>query len=68
LIALTPDQAARKIVAAVYHRKRTYILPLPTRMAIFLQRHFPWLVYQAIHRAFRKATRIREAEDVAKRG
>jgi short-subunit dehydrogenase len=62
LIVLTPDQAARRIVAATYRRKRQLILPWPTKMAIFLQRHFPWLVYMAIDRAFRKATRVRETE------
>jgi short-subunit dehydrogenase len=62
LIALTPAEAAERIVSAVYHRKRTYILPWPTKAAIFLQRHFPWLVYRAIDRAFRKATHLREAE------
>ncbi len=62
LIALTPDQAAHRIVAAVYRRKRCLMLPWPTKMAIFLQRHFPWLVYMAIDRAFRKATRLRVAE------
>jgi short-subunit dehydrogenase len=62
MITLTPNQAARRIVAAVYKRKRCLMLPWPTRMAIFLQRHFPWLVYWAIDRAFRKATRAREAE------
>ncbi len=62
LIVLTAPQAAVRIVNAVYRRKRTYILPLPTKMAIFLQRHFPWLVYRAIDRAFRKATRLREGE------
>jgi hypothetical protein len=37
-------------------------------MAIFLQRHFPWLVYMAIDRAFRKATRIQEADAAAQAG
>jgi uncharacterized protein len=67
-IALTPDQAAHKIVAAAYRRKRCLMLPFPTKMAIFLQRHFPWLVYLAIDRAFRKATRVREAEASAHEG
>jgi|HubBroStandDraft_1064217.scaffolds.fasta_scaffold00451_19 short-subunit dehydrogenase len=67
-IALTPDQAARVIVSAAYRRKRSMILPWPTKMAIFLQRHFPWVVYLAIDRAFRKATRAREAEAAAQAG
>jgi len=64
-IALTPDQAARRIVAAAYRRKRSLILPWLTKMAVFMQRHFPWVVYLAINRAFRKATRLREAEAAA---
>jgi len=64
-IALTPDQAARQIVSAAYRRKRCFMLPWPTKMAIFLQRHFPWVVYRAINRAFRKTTRLREAEAAA---
>ena len=51
-IALTPDQAARQIVSAAYRRKRCHIMPWPTKMAILLQRHFPWVVYRAIERAF----------------
>lgn len=68
LIALTPGEAAIKIVAAAYRRKRMYALPWPTKMAIFMQRHFPWVVYYAIDRAFRKATRHREAEAAAQAG
>jgi len=49
-IALTPEQAARRIVSAAYRRKRRYILPWPTKMAILLQRHLPWVVYRAIGR------------------
>jgi len=64
-IALTPDQAAREVVSAAYRRKRSLTLPWPTTMAIFLQRHFPWVVYLAIDRAFRKATRVREAAEAA---
>jgi short-subunit dehydrogenase len=60
LIALTADEAAVKIVAAAYRRKRMYALPWPTKLAILLQRHFPWVVYHAIDRAFRKATRHQE--------
>jgi uncharacterized protein len=63
LIVLTPDQAAEKIAHAIYHRRRTCILPWPTKAAIFFQRHFPWLVYKVIDRAFREATRVRETED-----
>lgn len=68
MITLTPDEAAERIVTAAYRRKRLLMLPWPTKMAIFLQRHFPWLVYLAIDRAFRKATRVREAEAAAQAG
>ena len=65
-IALNADQAALRIISAVYRRKRQFILPAPTKIAILLQRHFPWLVYRAIGRAFRRASRLREAEAAAK--
>jgi len=67
-IVLTADQAARRIVSAAYRRKRCLTLPWPTKLAIFLQRHFPWVVYLAIDRAFRKATRRREAAVAAHAG
>ena len=57
-MALTADQAARQIVSAAYGRKRCRVIPWPARMAIFLQRHFPRVVYLAIDRAFRNATRL----------
>ena len=59
LLKLPADQAARQIVAAAYHRKRTYILPKHAKLAIFLQRHFPRLVYKAISTATRKALQAR---------
>jgi NAD(P)-dependent dehydrogenase (short-subunit alcohol dehydrogenase family) len=67
-IVLTADQAARRIVSAAYRRQRSLLLPWPTKMAIFLQRHFPWAVYRAIDRAFRKATRLQESEAAAQAG
>ncbi len=67
-IILTPAHAAERIVQAAYHRRRNMILPWPTAGAIFLQRHFPWLVYRAIDRSFRAATRSREAEAAARAG
>ena len=67
-IKMTPETAAAKIVSAAYRRQRLFTLPWPTTMAIFLQRHFPWLVYKAIDRAFKKATRVREAEAAANLG
>jgi NAD(P)-dependent dehydrogenase (short-subunit alcohol dehydrogenase family) len=67
-IALTPDEAARQIVSAVYRRKRCHILPWPTKMAIFMQRHFPRVVYRAIDRAFSQSAPPTEAEAAAEAG
>lgn len=63
-IILTAEQASKEIVAAAYRRKRTLILPWPTKMAIFFQRHCPWAVHRVISRAFKKATEAREAEEM----
>lgn len=52
-IALTAGQAAPRVVTAIYRRKHTYILPLPAKMGVLLQRYFPGLVYRVIKRAFR---------------
>jgi NAD(P)-dependent dehydrogenase (short-subunit alcohol dehydrogenase family) len=43
-ITVDAPTAARRIVTAVYRRKRSEILPMAARMAAFLQRHFPALV------------------------
>jgi NAD(P)-dependent dehydrogenase (short-subunit alcohol dehydrogenase family) len=43
-ITVSAPAAARRIVSAVYRRKRSEILPAPARIAVFLQRHFPALV------------------------
>lgn len=67
-IALRADQAAVRIVSAVYRRKRCLVLPWPTKMAILLQRYLPWVVYLALRRAFHKAAHLREAEAAAKAG
>ena len=67
-IALRADQAAVRIVAAVYRRKRCLVLPWPTKMAILLQRYLPWVVHLALRRAFHKSSRLREAEAAAKAG
>jgi len=67
-IALRADQAAVRIVAAVYRRKRCLVLPWPTKMAILLQRYLPWVVHLALRRAFHKSSRLREAEAAAKVG
>jgi NAD(P)-dependent dehydrogenase (short-subunit alcohol dehydrogenase family) len=65
-IALTSDEAAKTIVSAAYRRKRRLMIPWPTRLAIFMQRHFPEVVYLAIGRAFRKARRRQQEEAAAK--
>lgn len=61
MLKLSADRAARQIVSAAYRRKRSYILPNHAKAAIFLQRHFPRLVYFAIDRATRKALAARTA-------
>jgi short-subunit dehydrogenase len=61
-LQLSADDAARQIVTAIYRRKRYLILPWPTKLAILLQRHFPWVVYFALNRGFRKAIGRREAD------
>jgi len=67
-LVLTADQAAQRIASAAFRRKRSLLLPWPTKLAIFMQRHFPWMVYLAIDRAFRKATILGEAEAAADAG
>ncbi len=62
LLMLPAERAARQIVSAAYRRKRTCILPGHAKAALFLQRHFPWLVYLAIERSTRKAIRARSLE------
>lgn len=55
LLKLDAERAARQIVSAAWRRKRSYILPKHAKLAVFLQRHFPGLVYRAVARATRKA-------------
>jgi short-subunit dehydrogenase len=57
MLMMPADRAARQIVSATYRRKRYCILPGHAKMAVFLQRHFPGLVYLAISRATRRAIR-----------
>jgi short-subunit dehydrogenase len=59
LLVMPTDRAARQIVSAAWRRKRTCILPGHAKAALFMQRHFPGLVYFAISRATRKALRAR---------
>jgi len=68
LLKVSPEQAARQIVRAAYGRKHTCILPGHARMAIFLQRHFPKLVYFTLSRATRKALAARVQESRLKAG
>jgi|HubBroStandDraft_1064217.scaffolds.fasta_scaffold51840_3 short-subunit dehydrogenase len=67
-IALTPEQAARQIVSATHRRKRCYILPWPTRVAIFMQRHFPRVVYRAIDHSFSRSGRPVKTEAATESG
>jgi short-subunit dehydrogenase len=68
LLKISPEQAARQIINAAWRRKRTYILPVHAKLAIWFQRHFPGLFYFAVSNATRKALRAREAEVAAGRG
>jgi NAD(P)-dependent dehydrogenase (short-subunit alcohol dehydrogenase family) len=67
-IALTPEQAARQIVSATHRRKRCYILPWPARVAIFMQRHFPRVVYRAIDHSFSRSGRPVKTEAATESG
>jgi short-subunit dehydrogenase len=69
-LMVSADRAAQQIVSAAYRRKRACILPGHAKAALFLQRHFPGLVYLAIERSTRKAIHARtlEASDTAKMG
>jgi len=61
LLKVPPEAAARQIVTAAYRRKRSCILPVHAKLAIFMQRHFPRLVYYAISSATRKALQARRS-------
>jgi len=55
LLKISPEQAARQIAAAAYYRKRSYLLPVHAKLAVWAQRHFPGLFYWAVRNATRKA-------------
>lgn len=46
----SPDDAARVMVRAIYRRKREYVFTIHGKLAGFVGRHFPGLVYFAITR------------------
>lgn len=62
LLKISAEQAARQIVTATWRRKRNYILPKHAKMAVFLQRYFPGMVYWSVARATRKALEARDAD------
>jgi short-subunit dehydrogenase len=43
------DRAAREIVAAIETRRREAIIGGHAKLAVFLYRHFPWLIRAALH-------------------
>jgi short-subunit dehydrogenase len=49
-LRMPADDAARKIVRAVAHRRRELVLTRLGKLAVFLQRHAPWLVRAAARR------------------
>ena len=50
LIVMSAERAARKIVGAVARRRRETVITGFGRLAVFLQRHAPWLVAAGISR------------------
>lgn len=56
-LILPAERAARQIVAATFRRKRAQIITRHAQAAIFLQRHFPWLVYFSLSRAVQRAAK-----------
>jgi short-subunit dehydrogenase len=49
-LRMPTDEAARQIVAAIETRRREAIITTHGKLAVFLYRHFPWLVRAAIRR------------------
>lgn len=60
-LMLRADRAARQIVSAAHRRKRSQIITGHAKALIFLQRHFPRLVYFSISRAVRRAASAERA-------
>jgi short-subunit dehydrogenase len=56
-LRMPTDAAARQIVAAIETRRREAIITTHGKLAVFLYRHFPWLVQAAI-RARRRRRKI----------
>jgi short-subunit dehydrogenase len=50
LLVMPADTAARHIVRAVARRRRESVITRHGRLAVFLQRHVPWLVRAAVGR------------------
>ena len=49
-LVVAPDRAARSIVRGVASRKREVVVTPLGKLAVFFQRHAPWLVSGAIRR------------------
>jgi short-subunit dehydrogenase len=47
-LRMRTDRAARKIVRAVTRRRAELVFPGHGKLAVFLQRHFPWLLRGAV--------------------
>jgi short-subunit dehydrogenase len=56
-LVMPVERAARQIVSATHRRKREQIVTRHAQAAIFLQRHFPRLVYFSISQAVRRAAK-----------
>ena len=49
-IVVSADRAARSIVRGIAHRRREVVVTPLGHLAVFFQRHAPWLVSAAIRR------------------
>jgi hypothetical protein len=59
-LVMPADRAARAIVRATARRRREVVITAHGKLAVFLQRHAPWLVAAGI-RAFRVRSRAEPA-------
>jgi short-subunit dehydrogenase len=60
-LRMPTDRAAREIVAAIAAGRREAIITAHGKLAVFLYRHFPWLVRAAIHAGGRRDRSFRRS-------
>ena len=56
-LVMPTDKAARQIARAIAHRRREVVITGHGKLAVFLQRHVPWLIAWAMRRAGIKNSR-----------